>query len=77
MRREMYYSEAEARKVAEQYARENNGIVDRKQGMVDSRMRFDYQDDDVLSIQCSGESAAIRVRDAESYAEIALFGYWE
>ena len=76
MRKEIYYNSEDARKRAELFAEANNGFVDTRSAMVDSKMSFDYEDDTLLDMGWCGECEAYRVRSNDNYAEIGLFGYW-
>lgn len=77
MRKEIYYSQQDALARATEFADENNGIIDKRPAMVDSHMHFDIEDDRLQEIGWTGECAAFRVKDKDTYNEIALIGYFD
>lgn len=74
MRTEIYYYEKDARKAAEDFAKEVGGFVSDRIGCVDDRSQFDYVDRAMRNLCWSGETAAIMVLGG---SQDGLFGYWE
>ena len=86
MRKEIYYSLYDAERAADVYASEHNGRVVGMdvqlyplRGMIDDRSKIDHEDIRFIQeVGCwSGEMAAVRVIDKDTFADIALFGYWD
>lgn len=86
MRKELYYSLYDAECAASAYAKDHNGLVVGMdvellplRGVIDDRSRIDYEDRRFTKNvpTWSGETAAVRVIDKDSYQDIALFGYWD
>ena len=86
MRKELYYSLYDAECAAFSYAQGHNGLVVGHEvellpvrGSIDDRSRIDYEDSRFTKNvpTWSGEVAAVRVVDKDTYCEIALFGYWD